>query len=186
MSFGKVVILFVLCFVGNSCINKQKLKNPDSLFSEQELSELNSLVCEFDELLIKKYDSKDAASAYLKYSKHNWDKLKENSSIAYLREIDTLYYEVIDFQICNQIWEIDTLNRSIKYFKTKGKYFEFLKLIGKEYEIINKYVIEVSEMGDISPNLITMFAAEIELDALRSKNVRLIFAIHYLTLYQRS
>lgn len=122
--------------------------------------------------------------AYREFSQ----RVLENNSVPIIKGIDSLGYSVIKLKVFDEIyWKYNApeLN-TIKYnFTDKSAYLEYLKLVGKNKEFIKGYAESVELTNDLVPSLVAGFAKNIKKTDLEDENIRLIFAIHYLTLLNR-
>ncbi|WP_346860149.1 hypothetical protein [uncultured Draconibacterium sp.] len=98
-------------------------------------------------------------------------------------------YNQIDKKTFEDIWSIDRFikrdsNDTLKNvgLNRHGKYFEFLKLLGGQDSTINKYYNTLEVAGDISPSMVADLAINHEKYDIKDPKVRLVIAIHYLTL----
>ena len=70
--------------------------------------------------------------------------------------------------------------------KYNGKYIKFLKSFSKENIKVQKYVFSYENIGDISPTMIADIVTNFNEYDRRDERIKLLIAIHYLTLNERN
>lgn len=180
-----IFLILVISLWEVSCSQENFLINPNRNFTKKEILQLEYIVSEFDQILMGKYDTESPEKAYLEYSDSAKKQLMRNSSIPYIKNIDSLFIKISKYKIYDQIWISDTLDNNKVYININpdGKYVAFLKEIAKKNEFINRYYRKNKMLGDISPSMVTNFASFIRKINLKDPKYRLIFAIHYITLF---
>ena len=173
----RILILFLTIL--SACKQESKIENPNGIWTEPELAELNSIVSDFDQILKTEYKTNSEKKAYLEYSNYVF----QNYFIPDIIGMEKLSSDLKKFVVFDKIWWIYT-DSNTEYFnlKTNSKYQKYLTEIGKESDFINVYADRLISAGDIPPSVIAGFSKNIENINLTDKNNRLIFAIHYLTL----
>ena len=173
----RALILFLTIF--SACKQENEIKNPNGIWTESELVELNAIVSEFDRILTTNYKTSSVKKAYLDYSNY----VIQNNITPILNGMEELSSELKKFTVFDKIWwkYSDSTN---EYFTLIGasNYQKYLNEIGKTSTIINGYAESIDAANDINPSVISGFAYNIENIDLTDKNNRLIFAIHCLTL----
>lgn len=156
----------------------------NEIFSEIEFEELNSLLQDFDNILLEEYDTYSTKVAYWEFSQ----RIAKNNSIPTIKGIDSLGLSVMEYKVFDKIWwkYKNTELNTIKYnFADKSIYLKYLKLVGKNSDFIKNYTEIIESTNDLVPSIIYGFAKNIKKTDLENENVRLIFAIHYLTVLNR-
>jgi hypothetical protein len=178
------ILMTILLLI--SCTNSEEyeIENPNGIWTDSELVELNSLVSEFDRILISEYKSESEIKAYEEFSK----KVFNEMAIPDLKEYTKLNSDLKKLNVFDKIWRnfTDSITNK-KHFDLKynSKYQEYLKHIGGKSEFINGYADNFEKSGDITPSVVAGFSRNIKEIDLNNKNNRLIFTIHYLTLINR-
>ena len=98
-------------------------------------------------------------------------------------------YNQIDKKTFENIWSIGwsrkmDSNDTLKNVELNrhGKYVEFLKTLGKQDSIIDKYCTGLEVAGDISPAMVADLVKNYNNYNIKDPKIRLMIAIHYLTL----
>jgi hypothetical protein len=182
--FSRKIFYVVIFVVIASCTSETNISNPNGLFSEVELSELNQMVDAFDHILVQGFDTKSEFDAYMKFS----EIVEEEISLTLPIGMEALGIEVMNYKVFSKIWrhyEVDSRNKEKYNIFGTSDYIKYLKRLGEDSDFLQVYAQSLEDAGDISPALIAGFAVNIELLDLTDRNNRLVFAIHYLTLIQR-
>ncbi len=180
----KKAVLLLIIIALFSCNEEQKLKNTNGLFSKIEFQELNLLLHDFDSILIEEYNTSSIKNAYSEFSKY----VLKNNTIPSNSKIDSLGKSVIKYNVFDKIWWSYKSSNSdkLKYnLASQSNYLKYLKLIGEQFDFIKEYTNIIESTSDITPSLAFGFAKNIQLNDFENENIRLIFAIHYLTLLNR-
>ena len=177
----KIYRMIFCVFLFFSCNQEREIENPNEIWTKIELSELNSIVSQFDEILKKEYQVASAEEAYLKYSDYF---IKNINSVPIFNDFGKLSDQIYKMSVFDKIW---VQNKDSEYINLamNSDYFIYLKYLGKKNKFINEYVERIEEANDIPPSLVAGFAKNINTIDLTDKNNRLVFAIHYLTLMNR-
>ena len=178
----KKLILILFLIIISACKQESKIENPNRIWTEPELTQLNSIVSEFDKILTTEYKTDSVKKAYLEYS----NSVFQNQILPNLNGMKKLSSDLKKFVVFDKIWWKYT-NSNTEHFdlKTDSNYEKYLTEIGKKSDFIKDYADLFNAAGDIQPSVIGGFAKNIENIDLNNKNNRLIFAIHYLTLTNR-
>ena len=165
-----------------SCGASDDIANPDNIFSEAELVELDYIVDVFDRILIFEYPSEDIAKSYQNFSRI----VAQQGQNPYQRGMLELSDEVATFRVYHEIW-MKERERTASAFTINpdGKYINYMQKISRDQEFLKSYVDSYKMANDITPSLAAGYARYIESIDLSDKTHRLIFAIHYLTLLNR-
>ena len=173
------ILILTLIF---ACQSEMEIYNPNGIWTEPELAELNQLVTEFDEILTAEYNTNSEKEAYLKYSKDVF----QTNTIPVLNGMENLNSNVKNFEVFKNIWRKNSNSETKNYnLKPNSKYQKYLERIGEKSDYIKKYADHLKATNDISPSIIAGFSKNIDNIDLSDKNNRLVFAIHYLTLLNR-
>jgi hypothetical protein len=188
------IILFVILIVGIKCKNQNNIFHNDKLISKNfdypEVLDLKRIVFFFDSQLKDKFESDSLLESYFLFHKKSLKDLDKGSVflIMSVKEREELLKKISQ-RLFNDIWALgnsfDGLTgekKEILYLKTKGKYVNFLKDLGKENSIIRNYVNDLIRNKEISPNQSYIFIDDFESFDFKDDKVRLVMAIHYLTL----
>lgn len=181
MKKTSVIALLLLIL---SCKTETKIVNPHGIYSDNELIELNEILSEFDKTLSDKYNTDNITDAYHMFSKVVADQYQ----VPIWKELKDLSDEVIELEVFSEVWHKNIYQNEPQGFNMnpEGKYIDYLEFIGQNTEFIKIYVDQYKSADDILPSIVGGFSAHIEELDLKDKNNRLIFAIHYLTLMNRS
>ena len=178
----KKQILILFLTVLSACKQESKIINPNGIWTETDLTELNTIVSNFDQILTTHYKTDSVKKAYLDYSNYVF----KSGSTPILNGMEKLSSDLKNFEVFDKIWWKYS-NTDSQHFnlKTDSNYQKYLTEIGKSSDFIKVYADQVFAAADIQPSIIAGFAKNIENIDLTDKNNRLIFAIHYLTLINR-
>ncbi len=176
----RILILFLTIL--SACKQESKIDNFNGIWTEPELSELNSIVSEFDQILTTEYKTDSENKAYLEYSNN----VLQNQIVPNLNGMEKLSSDLKKFVVFDKIWWIYTDSNSEHFnLKTNSNYIKYLTEIGKKSDFIKNYADQLNQANDLLPSVVAGFSKNIENIDLTDKNNRLIFAIHYLTLINR-
>ncbi|KJD34731.1 hypothetical protein PK35_02955 [Tamlana nanhaiensis] len=178
------ILMTILLLISCANSDKYEIENPNGIWTDSELVELNSLVSEFDRILISEYKSESEIKAYEEFSK----KVFNDMVIPDLKEYTELNSDLKKLKVFDKIWRnfTDSITNKKRFdLKYNSKYQEYLKHVGQKSEFIKVYAERFESAGDIVPSVVAGFAKNIEDIDLSDKNNRLIFTIHYLTLINR-
>ena len=176
----RILILFLTIL--SACKQESKIENPNRIWTDTELTELNSIASEFDQILTTEYKTDSEKKAYLEYSNNVF----QNQIVPNLNGMEKLGSDLKKFVVFDKIWWKYTDSSSEHFnLKTDSNYIKYLTKIGKQSDFINGYADRLNAASDLQPSVIAGFAKNIENINLIDKNNRLIFAIHYLTLINR-
>ena len=100
-----------------------------------------------------------------------------------------ILYQNIDRSTFDEIWGFNKMWRHISSdplksmgFNYDGKYVDFLGEYGKLNPIIYEYYDTYQQAGDISPSMVAGLVKNHQAYDISQVNIRLIIAIHYLTI----
>jgi hypothetical protein len=176
----RIIILFLIIL--SACKQESNIENPNEIWTEPELAELNFIVMEFDSILTSEYETDSPKNAYLNYS----EDVFQNNAIPVLNGMEKLSSDLKKFEVFDKIWwKYTDSNLERINLKADSNYQKYLSELGKKSDFINDYADHFNAANDILPSAIAGFAKNIEEIDLADKNNRLVFAIHYLTLMNR-
>ncbi|WP_396601509.1 hypothetical protein [Algibacter sp. R77976] len=178
----RLTLIIFITFL--SCSKEQKLENLNGIFSEIEFQELTFLLRGFDDVLLEESQTYSTKIAYWEFSQ----RVFENSSVPIIKGIDSLSNLVLQYKVFDKIWWKYQVSKSNKYkynFSKESRYLEYLRLVGKKKKFIKSYAESLELTSDLLPSVVAGFAKNIKKTDLDDENIRLIFAIHYLTLLNR-
>jgi hypothetical protein len=176
----RILILFLT--VLSACKQESEIVNPNGIWTDTELAELNSIVSEFDRILTTEYKTDSDKKAYLEYSNNVF----QNQIVPNLNGLEKLSSDLKKFVVFDKIWWKYTDSNTEHFnLKTDSNYQKYLTEIGKKSDFIKNYADRFNAASDLQPSVIAGFAKNIETIDLTDKNNRLIFAVHYLTLINR-
>ena len=166
----------------SACKQESKIENPDGIWTKTELMELNSIVSEFDQILMTEYKTDSENNAYLEYS----NSVFQNQIVPNLNGMEKLSSDLKNFVVFDKIWLLYTDSNN-EYFilNINNNYQKYLNEISRKSDFIKDYSDRFNSANDIQPSIIAGFAKNIGNIDLTDKNNRLIFAIHYLRLLNR-
>ena len=175
-------ILIIFLIILSACKQESEIQNPNGIWTETELTELNTIVSDFDQILTDEYKTVTEKKAYLKYSNY----VSQNNIIPILNGMEKLSSDLKKFVVFDKIWWKYTNSNSEHFnLKTDSNYQKYLTEIGKTSDFIKDYANRFNSASDLQPSVVAGFSKNIENIDLTNKNNRLIFAIHYLTLLNR-
>lgn len=186
-------LLFTILFI--SCnINKQEKKTLEDYpliiktFNQSEISDLKKVLSFFDNEMRIEFKSKSIQKNYSSFYKKS---LKELDSgriyVGFTFKKQAKLIEELKETTFNGIWDVgksftekDTIN--VINLKVKGVYAKFLKELGKENKAIKRYIDDLVFNYDITPEQSYFFINNYDSLDITDERVRLMIAIHYLTL----
>lgn len=184
--------IFAVCCVSqrqNDLSNDETIKET---FNATEIDDLLKIQSFFDKsigLTVTK-NQKEIIKAYT-------DFFQLNSEIEKVADLDLpinfndqkKLYNQLDKKTFEDIWSIGwstkmNSNDTLKNVELNrhGKYVEFLKTLGKQDSIIDKYHNSLEVAGDISPAIVADLVKNHDNYNIKDPKIRLMIAIHYLTL----
>ncbi|CAM4369388.1 hypothetical protein [Gillisia limnaea] len=183
----KKTILILILTIFSACEKTAEIENPNGIFTKSEISDLNWIINEFDQILESEYKTNVVEKAYKDYSSEVWKGLSERQSIPIPNGIDSLTRKIKKLGVFSKIWSTwkGKPEDSEIYNIGQEPYLIYLKELGKESDFIEDYAQSLSNTRDIMPSIVAGFAKNIDNIDLKDKNSRLIFSVHYLTLFTR-
>tara|TARA_R110000823_G_C15934544_1_gene499817 strand:+ start:2082 stop:2645 length:564 start_codon:yes stop_codon:yes gene_type:complete len=182
LQFLKKRILILFLILLSACKQESSIQNPNGIWTESELTELESIVSRFDQILTTEYKTDRKKKAYLEYSNY----VLQNNVTPILNGMEELSSDLKTFVVFDKIWWKYSDSNSERFsLKTHSNYLKYLTEIEGQSDLLNDYVERFNAANDLQPSVVAGFAKNIEDIDLTNKNNRLIFAIHYLTLINR-
>ena len=185
----KKTILILILTILSACEKPTEIENPNGIFTDADIANLNWMVTKFDEILESEYKTKVLKDAYRDYSNAVWKGLNEEQPpyIPIPNGLDSLKNKVKELGVFSKIWSTwKEKPEDLEIYNIGQKpYLTYLKELGKKSDFIDEYAQSLTNSGDIMPSVVAGFAKNIENIDLKDKNNRLIFSIHYLTLMSR-
>jgi hypothetical protein len=190
----QLIFIFLLGISIVSCNqSKNELKNIQSVkkhFSEEEIKDLSEIVSYFDERI--RFE-KTIKKPYNDFFQH-LSKAETNHEITrivedYLPENQEIFNK-ISKDVFNKIWKSKNVynpatNDSIKILSLNygGDYYQFLGDFSKSGNpILSEYFESFEIAGDLSPTMVALLQKKWDQLDLKNEGVRLIIAIHYVTI----
>lgn len=173
----------------NDLANDQTIK---ALFNETEINDLTKIQSFFDKSIGSKVNENEEnlEKLYTNFFLQNSDIEKASDfklSINFGEQKEL--YNQLDKRTFDDIWVIGWLTKmdsndtlKIIQLNRQGKYVELLKTIGEQDSTINNYYNSLEIAGDISPSMFADLIKNHKNYNLKDPKIRLIIAIHYLTL----
>jgi hypothetical protein len=161
-------------------------------FSQNEIQYLQLLFDFFNENICPAYETAKLTDCYTEFFKRmeEWAETDEiRLEIPF--EKQEKIYENISEETFQEIWgfgkrwnsrEVPQDYYRMVHYSPTGKYFEFLKKVGKNDQVIRNYYEIVDVTGDITPSLIAGLLLNYNHYNIQDIRVKFIIAIHYLTL----
>ena len=166
-----------------------EIENPNKIFTNSDISDLNWMITEFDKMLESEYKTNLPEKAYQDYSNAVWKGLSEKQPpyIPIPNGFDSLKHKVRKLGVFPKIWSTwkEKPEDSLIYNIGQKPYLIYLKERGKKSDFINEYAQSLTKSRDIMPSAVAGFARNIENLNLKDKNNRLILLVHYLTLLNK-
>jgi len=159
----------------------------NSFFNESEIKELKIIADEFDKQILSIFGINELENAYFKFFESIEQAKTSDEFSMKISFIDKgLILEKINIKVLSLIWELDRLNQQepieIKSLKTKGPYADFLQSSGKENSILKEYFQSIVISGDVNPYSVGLLRTKARQLNVNDSNIRLILAIHYLSI----
>ena len=180
----KILTIITLTFIC-ACAQKDKIVNPNEIFNEQEIADLNLILDKFDKTLLTEFNTNSKEKAYSDFSNY----ILGSNEIPMYDGFQELSNRLSDLSIFDEIW-IKTENGNNGDLKTinlnpEEKFFDYLKALGEDSELIKNYKERVENTYDIQPSVVGGISKNFNDLNLKNPNHRLFLAIHYLTLINR-
>lgn len=177
--------IFLMAIYTTSCNTSEVgLENANDRFSSEEIVELNKIVSSFDSILVKKYGCTSLAPAYLVFSDSTFSSL-DHSLLLEFDLIYSIYDEIYEYQVAEKIWWKDPHDKDRINYSSNKPYMDYLFEQGLKNSFIHEYWENVNSVSDIGPSMVLFFSKNANKLNFNNRNHRLIFAIHYFTIYNR-
>jgi hypothetical protein len=164
-------------------MGQNKIIELESFFKESEIKELKIIVDEFDKQILSNFGVNELENAYFKFFESIEQAKTSDEFIMKISFINKgLILEKANKEALNLIWELNSLTSEIESLKTKGPYVDFLMLSGKENSILKEYIESIINSGDVNPYSVGLLRTKARLLNINDSNMRLILAIHYLSI----
>ena len=192
-------IIALLVLIGCSATNQDSLESNSTIttvFNESEIQDLERILEFFNEQICttQQVDKNNLIDCYKSF----FERMSESVNMGSIEikipfdEQQYMYKQISDSTF-NQIWAFnkvwkynttDTLKEiGIKY---DCKYVDYLEQLGKDYEVINNYYDGFKSIGDIGPHRVADLLVNYHNYNTKDIRIRLVVAIHYLTLNDRN
>jgi hypothetical protein len=192
-SFTSVFLIFLMLH-SVSCSTDNSLgehKTVQAIFAKQEVQELTKILDFFTNQISEITGEKDPELTFRTFM----DSVKETSPISGVLPVlctkkeQDLFFESLDPAFFKEIWRYDRIYggedgahwRALE-LKFDGKYVQFLKLLGEVEAIIHKYYADFRMSGSIGASLQASVMLLPEKYDVSDPAIRLVIAIHYLTI----
>ena len=170
-------LLIILLTIISACKQESNIDNPNGIWTDSEISELKSIIYEFDQILTSEYKT-NSEEAYTLFSKI----IIEEGGIPDLNGFKRISTEIKNSEVFDKIWIISEGSLVLKY---NSHYQKYLKELGKKSNLINFYSERFESSGGIQPSMTASLLQNIKKLDLKDKNHKLIFAVHFLTLFNQ-
>ncbi len=198
-------MIFIMLVVCQSCKKENRLQS-NKTFDETETKEIIELLNKFDNEIcsIENQAGNEISNCYQSFFERIWKEVETgNYDIGINEENHKEIIETLSPRLIKEFWREGqgVINRRIPNSKsrktfpdtiqsiyiTQGKYFEFLKNEVAEIDSKTEWYFErFNQVMDISPSLFADVAKNYELYNIEDDRVRLLIAIHYLTLNKQN
>ncbi|WP_321288302.1 hypothetical protein [uncultured Sunxiuqinia sp.] len=193
----KNLFLVLTIIIAFSCTTQKQnnLSNDETIkesFNSTEINDLTKIQSFFDKSigLTENKNQENLEKVYTYFFLENSDIEKAaNFKLSINFNDQKELYNQLDEKTFNDIWEISwskkwNSNDTIKHVQLnrQGKYVQFLKTFGEQDSVINNYYNSLEIAGDISPAMVADLAKNYKNYNVKDPKIRLIIAIHYLTI----
>lgn len=170
--------------------NEYLLQNEKVLkqhFSEEETTNLSQLVSKFEAIIIETPQVSFKSTIYLQHFEQS---RKCTTALSYFEQIKDLLpnsklliSKNLSDELVAKIWTFDKKTETY-HLKYKGEYFNFLKQYASETNdpVLTEYINAWEIAGDLSPSMLSLIQKNMDQLKLEDKTVRLILAIHFISL----
>ena len=178
-----VLALCIVVLIG--CKQETQIYNQEAFWTQQEITELQSIVSSFDNALLAAYNTSSLSTAYNAYSQTTLEHLKNGSMLVVHPGMDV---PIETMRVFHKIWAkyiSDSLENASINLNPYGIYFKYLKALPNSPTLVDSYINRFELAGDLQPSFVFEFADQGTTLDYSNVNARLIFAVHYLTLFNR-
>ena len=189
MKYLLIIVLLILLISCSSPRNLFSSEQVNATFNKKEIKDMGTILDFFEQNICKDFNN-DYKSCYKAFNKRMLEEANNGRfglNIPYNSQKEM--YKKLNDTLFNEIWSYGyswkpRLKDSIKIININfiGKYVHFLEKLGNSNTSINKYYEDLQSSGDISPLMINRLIYEYDKYEIENIEVRLFFAIHYLTL----
>ncbi|MFK7905899.1 MAG: hypothetical protein AB8B69_12275 [Chitinophagales bacterium] len=163
------------------------------IFNPSEINDLRVVVDFFDEIVceVEGVEKNNVLEAYGKYFKRIEMSTDTNVDIRINYQKQRALYQKIDSLTFNQIWKKKSSQSKITgkfeyiILNSKGKYVKFLHELGKSKPWVKDYVERFELAGDLLPSMVWYVLRHHEQFDMTDKRIRLLIAVHYLSLNEK-
>ncbi|MEL6832287.1 MAG: hypothetical protein AAFY48_18455 [Bacteroidota bacterium] len=191
----KLHYAIVLMFLLASCQTSSSIKS--DVFTQEETVKLNTVIDLFESTICQE-GTKDYEQCYTTFGERFFD-TKKNS---YFEETFTQTFqerlsEELGEDLFEEIWYYTTVYKGQKSkpetpkattieVNTIERYAQFLQEVAAEHESVESYEERFQRGGSISPNMVANANQNLNEFDLNDKRIRLILAVHYITLIDQA
>ncbi|MEL7248864.1 MAG: hypothetical protein AAFO03_10610 [Bacteroidota bacterium] len=192
MKLHYVIILMLLLA---ACKTTSSIES--SIFTKAETAKLNTIIDLFESTICQE-GTKDYEQCYTTFGERFFDTQKNS----YFEETFTQTFhdrlsEELGEDLFKEIWfhttagqgpisKQDTPSATVIEVSPREKYAQFLKEVAEDHESIGAYESRLQTMGSISPTMVANVYQNLNEFDLADKRIRLILAVHYITLIDQA
>jgi len=191
---NQILVTFIL-LISSSTFGQylQTDSTINSIFTSEEINNLEKIMNFFSDQICKlEYiENHHTINCFESYCKNLKERTNAFSSVDLnlsLKE-QKIFYDNIDSSTFNEIWHYEkgwkpkTNDTIIEIdIDPNGKYAKFLRSLGQDYSKVGEYYDDFESIGGISPTMIAELLINYKEFNFRDDRIRLLFAIHYLTM----
>ena len=164
-------------------------KSLNQVFNKKEISDLYKILTFFDNQIMNSFKSESLIESYNMFNAKDLEFEKDGLIFGNIPFSKQKYiYHSIDKSTFNEVWRLgksiegNGKELSIVFINPNGKYANYLQLLGAKNNFIKNYSKVIEETGDIPPTLLYSITHNYKDLNISDENIRLVIAIHYLTL----
>lgn len=159
----------------------------DGGFTVVEQDELASVLSKLDSGVVELTAQNSIEDAYAFLSQRVLEEGSEDFMALFYGKIMEVFEITLKMDVSQELWWINPNSKSPEVnVKTEGKYLKYAELVGGKYPFFKEYYLELIQFQDIgAPHIVDGFALNAKEFNFKDENVRLIFGVHYMTLYNR-
>lgn len=187
-----IIVLIILTSCGSYNLKQKSLKYSKVLnqnFEKKEINDLYKILNFFDNQITSSFKSESLIESYDLFNVKDLELKAEglifgNISFSKQKEL----YSSINKSTFNEIWNLgksfeeNGKESSIVFIRTDGKYANYLQELGLKNNFIKIYIETIKNYNDIPPPLFYTITENYKNFDITDENIRLMIAIHYLTL----
>jgi len=176
----KILIILILTF--NFGFGQEKIDNPDNLFTNSEINDLDRIVNTFDKIIMNEFKTDSKKEAYLSFSEFAFN----NNEFRIFKGFEELNAQLPYLKVFDEVWvKLNDKKWPNLNYNKDGKYLKYLMFLGQHSEIIKNYQERFKIINDIQPSVVGGIKKNMELFNYGNKNDRLFLTIHFFTLLNR-